>query len=137
MSLIHASVLPDPEQARSTSSESEAPAAARHPIIYNLFPTLVGPAASWIEHAERARRMGFGWIFLNPIHYPGFSGSIYAIKHYDRLHPLLAPDQSRSSLETLAPTIRAIRDLGLSVMVDLVINHTARDNPLVTTRPGW
>jgi len=40
MTPIHAPLLPDPEgQVRSTSAESEAPVAARHPIIYNLFPT--------------------------------------------------------------------------------------------------
>ena len=138
MTPIHAPVLPDPEgQVRGTSAESEAPVAARHPIIYNLFPTLAGQAPRWVAHAERARRMGFGWIYLNSVLYPGFSGSLYAIKHYDRLHPLLAPDETLSGLDALAPTIRSIRDLGLSVMVDLVINHTAKDNPLVASRPGW
>lgn len=138
MSLINPRVLPGPqEQEVSPSSGSQAPVAARHPIIYNLFPTLVGPAPRWVEHAERAQRMGFGWLYLNPVHYPGFSGSLYAIKHYDRLHPVLAPDESHADLGALAPIIRSIRDLGLSVMVDLVINHTAKDNPLVATRPGW
>jgi len=55
--------------------------------------------------------MGFGWIYLNSVLYPGFSGSLYAIKHYDRLHPLLAPDETLSGLDALAPTIRSIRDL--------------------------
>ena len=32
--------------------------------------------------------MGFNWIFLNPIHYPGFSGSLYAVKDYYALNPL-------------------------------------------------
>ena len=112
MTPIHAPVLPDPEgQVRSTSAESEAPVAARHPIIYNLFPTLAGQAPRWVAHAERARRMGFGWIYLNSVLYPGFSGSLYAIKHYDRLHPLLAPDETLSGLDALAPTIRSIQDL--------------------------
>src|SRR5207249_4191393 len=26
---------------------------------------------------------------------------------------------------------------GLSVMMDLVVNHTSRDNPLVAAHPGW
>jgi starch synthase (maltosyl-transferring) len=135
---IHTQELPGPEEhAWSTSGESEGPVAARHPLIYNLFPTLAGPAPRWVEHAERARRMGFGWIYLNSVLYPGFSGSLYAIKHYDRLHPALAPEEAPPRLDALMPTIRSIRDLGLSVMVDLVINHTAKDNPLVASRPGW
>ena len=36
--------------------------------------------------------MAFDWVFVNPFHYPGFSGSLYAIKDYYRLHPLLAAD---------------------------------------------
>lgn len=106
-------------------------------IIYNLFPTLVGPVTDWVTHAERASRMGFNWLSLNPFHYPGFSGSLYAIKDYYRLHPLLEAGESGSSLDALAPVIRSIRDLGLSVMMDLVINHTAKDHPLVRSHPGW
>ena len=50
------------------------------PIIYNLFPRLVGPADRWPDHAARAAAMGFNWLYLNPWHYPGFSGSLYAPK---------------------------------------------------------
>jgi starch synthase (maltosyl-transferring) len=107
------------------------------PIIYNLFPTLAGPIAGWIEHAERARRMGFNWLLLNPVHYPGFSGSLYAIKHYDRLHPVLETAESGAGLDALGPVVRRVCEMGMSMMTDLVINHTAKDCPLVTSRPGW
>lgn len=107
------------------------------PIIYNLFPTLAGPIAGWVEHAARARRMDFNWLLLNPVHYPGFSGSLYAIKHHDRLHPLLETAGRGAGLDALGPVVRRVRELGLSMMTDLVINHTARDCPLVTSHPGW
>lgn len=55
------------------------------PIIYNLFPRLVGHMGRWSAHAGRAREMGFNWLFLNPIQYPGFSGSLYAVKDLYRL----------------------------------------------------
>lgn len=42
-----------------------------------------------------------------------------------------------SGPDALAPAIRAIRHLGLSAMVDLVIDHTAKDSPLVAAHPGW
>lgn len=111
--------------------------APRPPVIYNIFPTLVGPVTSWVAHAERARRMGFTWLYVNPFHYPGFSGSLYAIKDYRRLHPLLETPESGLDVQTLAPVVRSIRDLGLTVMMDLVINHTSKDSPLVTSHPGW
>lgn len=107
------------------------------PIVYNLFPTLVGPPARWLAHARRARAMGFEWLYLNPVHYPGFSGSLYAVKDYGRLHPRLVPAGGATGLETLRPTVHAIRDAGLHVMMDLVVNHTARDSPLVSEHPGW
>ena len=81
--------------------------------------------------------MGFDWLYLNPVHYPGFSGSLYAVKDYGRLHPRLVADGGDERLEALAPTVRAVRRAGLRVMMDLVINHTARDSPLVSEHPGW
>ena len=107
------------------------------PIVYNLFPTLVGPPERWLAHGRRARAMEFDWLYLNPVHYPGFSGSLYAVKDYGRLHPQLVPAGGDERLEALAPTVRTLRDTGLRVMMDLVINHTARDSPLVAERPGW
>ena len=111
--------------------------AAQPPIVYNLFPTLVGPPERWLAHAHRARAMQFNWLYLNPVHYPGFSGSLYAVKDYGRLHPQVVPASGDARLEALAPTVRALRDTGLRVMMDLVINHTARDSPLVSEHPGW
>jgi len=107
------------------------------PIIYNLFPTLVGPPRDWLAHAERARGMGFGWLYLNPVHYPGFSGSLYAVKDHFRLHPVLQTARAGAGIETLAPALAAIRARGLAVMMDLVVNHVSKDNPLVAEHPGW
>jgi starch synthase (maltosyl-transferring) len=105
------------------------------PIIYNLFPTLAGPPRGWLAHAERARAMGFDWLYLNPVHYPGFSGSLYAVKDYFRLHPVLDP--AGGGLDALASALAAARARGLALMMDLVINHVSKDNPLVTEHPGW
>ena len=49
------------------------------PRIYNLFPLLVGSVQDWSGHLARIAGMQFEWVFLNPIHYPGFSGSLYAL----------------------------------------------------------
>src|SRR3974377_562337 len=55
--------------------------------IYNLFPTLAGPVRDWAEHLPRIAGMGFNAVYINPFHYPGFSGSIYAVKDYYHLNP--------------------------------------------------
>ena len=71
------------------------------PVIYNLFPRLVGDMTRWPEHARRARDMGFNWIFINPIQYPGFSGSLYAIKDLYRLNPLFVPPGEEDEVRTV------------------------------------
>ena len=55
--------------------------------IYNLFPPLAGTVRDWMAHLPRIAGMGFNAVYLNPFHYPGFSGSLYAVKDYYRLNP--------------------------------------------------
>ncbi len=108
------------------------------PIIYNLFPRLVGPTTRWPEHADRAAEMGFNWLYLNPWHYPGFSGSLYAPKEFRRLNPLFAPPASDGyDLSPLREVLGAIRERGLIPMMDLVVNHTSKDALLVDEHPDW
>lgn len=108
------------------------------PLLYNLFPRLVGPTTRWPEHAARAAEMGFDWLYLNPWHYPGFSGSLYAPKELRRLNPLfLPPGADPGSLDPLREALRGIEGAGLRPMMDLVINHTSRDSPLIAEHPDW
>ncbi|MDP3181419.1 MAG: alpha-amylase family glycosyl hydrolase [Desulfobaccales bacterium] len=106
-------------------------------LIYNLFPPLVGPIPRWEEHLDRIAAMGFTWIYLNPIHTPGLSGSLYAVKDYFGLNPLFQPESGQDPEEALAHFLKKAARRGLKVMLDLVINHTAIDSPLVTEHPEW
>jgi starch synthase (maltosyl-transferring) len=106
-------------------------------LIYNLFPPLAGPIPRWEEHLDRIAAMGFTWIFLNPIHTPGLSGSLYAVKDYFGLNPLFHPEDGRDPEAALAHFIREADRRGLKVMLDLVINHTAIDSPLTREHPEW
>jgi len=107
-------------------------------IIYNLFPSLVGNVRDWKPHLIRAAEMGFDWIFINPIQYPGHSGSLYSIKDYFRLNPLFVdgagPAESAAEFRRMAEDAQA---LGLKLMVDLVVSHCAFDSDLITEHPGW
>jgi starch synthase (maltosyl-transferring) len=108
------------------------------PLLYNLFPRLVGPTTRWPEHAARAREMGFNWLYLNPWHYPGFSGSLYAPKEYDRLNPLfLPPGAPDDGLKPLQDALGVISGMGMRPMMDLVVNHTSKDSPLIRSHPDW
>jgi starch synthase (maltosyl-transferring) len=107
------------------------------PVIYNLFPLLAGPFDRWEPHLERARDMGFDWLFFNPVSFPGFSGSLYSVKDYYAFHPLLAAEGDGAAARAFTVVLARMRALGLSPMMDLVINHTAVDSPLVGEHPTW
>ena len=107
-------------------------------IIYNLFPSLAGSVRAWKPHLIRAAEMGFDWVFINPIQYPGYSGSLYSIKDYFRLNPLFvdgaSPTESAAEFKRMAQDAQA---LGLKLMVDLVVSHCAFDSDLIAEHPGW
>ena len=108
------------------------------PLIYNLFPRLVGPTTRWAEHARRAREMEFEWLYINPWHYPGFSGSLYAVKDFRRLNPAFLPaGADPMSLEPLRYALKQVRQMGMKPVMDLVVNHTSKDSPLIEQHPGW
>ena len=106
------------------------------PRIYNLFPLLVGPLPQWRPHLQRAAEMGFTWIFVNAFHQAGYSGSLYSVKDYYAVDQRLV-DRGAPPLAQLAGMLQEASDLGLRVMMDLVINHTAFDSPLLREHPDW
>jgi len=107
-------------------------------IIYTLFPRLAGRFSEWERHLKRASEMGFDWIFVNPIQYPGFSGSLYSIKDYFRFNPIfLDHNDPRSEEEQVKEIINKAEEYGLRMMIDLVINHCAVDSELIRTHPEW
>ncbi len=107
-------------------------------IIYNLFPLLAGKFTDWEKHLIRASEMGFNWVFVNPIQRPGKSGSLYSIADYYALNPLLVDKESRKKPQQQVKDVAGTAGkLGLSLMVDLVINHCAADSELIKTHPKW
>ncbi|HMP83863.1 MAG TPA: alpha-amylase family glycosyl hydrolase [Verrucomicrobiota bacterium] len=106
--------------------------------LYNLFPLLAGKVADWTPHLERAKQLGFDWVFVNPVHYPGYSGSLYSIKDYFEFNPLLIDDSIKADGPTQFRRMAKEADkLGLKLIADLVVNHCAFDSPLVKEHPDW
>ncbi|MCF2139541.1 MAG: hypothetical protein K9W44_05750 [Candidatus Lokiarchaeota archaeon] len=107
-----------------------------HVIIYNLFPPLAGKIAQWNQLLKGIVNMGFTWIYINPINQRGFSGSLYSIKDYFRLDPKFAIDQKdQETWNSFKAFIVQAHSLGLQVIFDIVINHTAIDS--VSNHPHW
>ncbi len=110
----------------------------RPPIIYNLFPRYFPSIHDWSAMVGHAADMGFSWVYVNPFHETGFSGSLYAIRDYYRINALfLERGQDPTDWRVLRQFIDLCAERGLSVMMDLVINHTAFDSVLVETNPLW
>lgn len=114
--------------------------------VYNLYPKLVGSMNTWIEHFDRIKEMNFDWIYINPINYPGFSGSDYSIKNYYQYHPLYVTgkldfDNPEANVESGNSLLRKVcgeaKQRDIRIMMDLVINHTAFDSPLTKEHPDW
>ena len=105
--------------------------------IYNLFPTLAGTTRKWAAHLPRIAAMGFNAVYVNPFHYPGFSGSLYAVKDYYRLNPRFRDGEPGDDDRLLRAFTEAARGHGLRVIMDLVVNHTSKDSELVASNPDW
>src|SRR5216683_752154 len=105
--------------------------------IYNLFPTLAGTIGDWMAHLPRIAAMGFNAVYVNPFHYPGFSGSLYAVKDYYRLNPRFRGGDSGDDDVLLRRFTDSARGHGLRVIMDLVVNHTSKDSELAASHPGW
>ncbi|HQG29176.1 MAG TPA: alpha-amylase family glycosyl hydrolase, partial [Candidatus Ozemobacteraceae bacterium] len=106
--------------------------------LYNLFPRLAGSMNGWKSHLGRISFMGFNALYVNPFHYPGFSGSLYSPKDYYKFNPLFIDNDSPSSpADQLKEFVSACHEQGLLFMMDLVINHTAIDCTLIQEHPDW
>jgi starch synthase (maltosyl-transferring) len=107
-------------------------------ILYNLFPLLAGDVRQWTPHLQRAADLGFDAVFINPIQYPGYSGSLYSIKDYFRLNPLIAEGATQRAAEaSFRAMAREAEKLGLKLIVDLVVSHCAFDSDLIKEHPTW
>jgi starch synthase (maltosyl-transferring) len=107
-------------------------------LIYNLFPLLAGPVDQWEPHLARAARMGFDWVFVNPIQALGRSGSLYSIADYFAINEaLLNPESKLDADDQVRAMAQTAKQQGLSLMIDLVINHCAEDSELLKSHPDW
>jgi len=101
------------------------------PIIYNLFPRLFYIVNEWKDQVHHISEMGFNKIFVNPVHLPGNSQSLYSIKDYYTFNP------QWGTWEDFKDFVQHCKTKNIDVIVDLVINHTAVDSVIVQEHPEW
>ena len=102
-------------------------------------------SASWLGRLPGGNRIWRGrrrWALtgcsINPIQQSGASRSLYSIADYFRFNPALV-DAASVCLpeEQVRQMLAQAHAVGLKVMIDLVINHSAIDSPLTREHPEW
>ena len=113
---------------------------SRDATIYQLNTRQFTPEGTFLAAAEqlpRLQALGVRIIYLMPIHpigevnRKGGLGSPYSIKDYLGVNPEFG------TFEDFRAFVDAAHALGLYVILDLVANHSAWDNPLTQTHPEW
>jgi glycosidase len=109
-------------------------------VVYEVFVRNHSPEGTFAAveaDLPRIAGMGVDCIWLMPVHpigqleRKGRLGSPYSVLDYREVNPEYG---SKADLERLF--LRA-HGLGLKVMLDVVLNHCARDSPLVREHPDW
>jgi len=128
------------ETAQASSEFNLPPEWARGATIYQIFVrtfTPEGTIAAATARLPEIRDLGAEVVYLLPIHpigaerRKGSLGSPYSVRDYRAIDPALGTaDDFRAFVEQA-------HSLDLRVMLDLVANHSAWDNPLITEHPDW
>ena len=112
----------------------------RDAVIYEVYLRSFSPEGTF-EALERRlpelRDLGVTVLWLMPIHpvgekgRKGTLGSPYAVRDYHAVNPEFG------TMADFRRLVEATHRLGMKIIIDLVANHTAWDNPLITEHPGW
>ena len=110
-------------------------------MIYNIYTPIfssTGNLAAITHDLSRIIGLGFSSILLMPIHPIGVPfqnhpacGSPYAVADYYAIDPALGQPSDFTTLTSQAHA------MGLKVIMDVVLNHTAWNHPFVTQQPEY
>lgn len=126
--------------ALAETAQVKTPEWVRSGVIYEIYPRQFSPTGDFkgveagLDHMQQT---GISILWLMPINpigeakKKGTIGSPYAVKDYLGINPAYGTAADLKSL------VRAAHQRGMKVIVDVVLNHTAWDNPLITQHKDW
>lgn len=109
-------------------------------VIYQIFVrnySQEGTFKAVTEDLDRLYDLGITILYLMPIHEIGEAnrkgtyGSPYSIKDYFSI------SKDLGTLDDFKELLKRAHALGMKVILDMVFNHTSRDNPLITKHPEF
>ncbi|MDZ7317023.1 MAG: alpha-amylase family glycosyl hydrolase [candidate division KSB1 bacterium] len=119
---------------------SALPAWAINGIVYQVNVrqyTREGTFRAFAAYLPRLKELGVNILYFMPIHpigrirRKGSLGSYYAVQDYFSINPEFG------TMEDFRELVRAAHAQGMRVLIDLVANHTAWDNPMLNEHPEW
>ncbi len=124
-----------------TGAQSPPPPTwAESAVIYEVNTrqyTAEGTINAFAEHLPQLKDLGVDILWFMPIHPIGMKnrkgslGSPYAIRDYFGIN------QEFGTIEDFKKLVGKIHENSMHVIIDLVANHTAWDNPLIWEHPDW
>ncbi len=133
-----------PEELLKTKySEMEARHSAdwiKEGIIYEIYPRVFSKEGNFkgiTSRIDQLEKLGVTILWLMPINpigeikRKGTLGSPYSVKDFYGIN------HEYGSSEDLKELIRQAHESGMKVIIDVVLNHSAWDNPLILKHPEW
>jgi glycosidase len=112
----------------------------KNAVVYELYPRSFSKDESFksvIKQIPELKKLGATVLWLMPIHpigklnRKGTLGSPYSVRDYYKINP------EYGTLDDFKELVKAVHQSGMHIIIDLVINHTAWDNALITEHPEW
>jgi len=128
---------------RSEASKHKAPKAPDWVMDANIYEIFVRSHSddrsfnAVADDLNRIQVLGIDLVWLMPIHPIGVKnhkltvGAPYAVQNYYEVNPRFG------SMDDFKALVDSVHERGMHIILDMVLNHTAWDNPLVVEHPDW
>ncbi|MGD0037833.1 MAG: alpha-amylase family glycosyl hydrolase [Bacteroidota bacterium] len=143
--LIYAGVLPAQQEQKppinySALQARESTTWVKDAILYEVYLrsfSKEGTFQALEKEIPELKKLGVTVIWLMPIHpvgkinRKGTLGSPYSVQDYYAINPEFG------TLDDFRSLVNTVHQQGLKIIIDLVANHTAWDNPILKEHPEW
>lgn len=120
--------------------DNTVPLSDNHRVIYemNVYDfTSQGTFAAAEQRLPELRKLGIDIVWLMPIHPRGVNGKIGSLGSPYAVRDYTAVNSAHGSLSDLQSFVNTAHELGMSVWLDWVANHTALDHVWVNSHPEY